>query len=56
MARKITDACVSCGACESTCPVQAIAKGSDHYEVDAGKCIDCGACEGGCPTGAIVTA
>ena len=56
MARKISDACVSCGACESTCPVQAIAQGASHYEIDAGKCIDCGACEGGCPTGAITAA
>ena len=53
MARKISDACVSCGACESSGPVGAISIGSDHMEIDAGACIDCGACEGTCPTGAI---
>ena len=53
MARKITDACVSCGACEGACPVGAISMGDDHMTIDAGACIDCGACEGACPTGAI---
>ena len=53
MARKITDACVSCGACESACPVGAISMGDDHMQIDASACIDCGACEGTCPTGAI---
>ena len=53
MARKIGDACVSCGACESACPVGAISMGAEHMEIDAGACIDCGACEGTCPTGAI---
>ena len=53
MARKISDACVSCGACAGVCPVDAISEGAEHYEVDADVCIDCGACEGECPTGAI---
>lgn len=53
MAHKISDACVSCGACAAECPVSAISEGAAHYEVDADACIDCGACEGVCPTGAI---
>ena len=40
MAHKISDACVSCGACADAC-------------LDPDVCIDCGACEDGCPTGAI---
>ncbi len=56
MAHKITDACVSCGACEATCPVGAIAPGDTTYVVDPDVCIDCGACEDGCPTGAIKAA
>ena len=53
MAYIINDDCISCGACEAECPVNAIAEGDGKYVVDAGTCIDCGACEVGCPTGAI---
>ena len=53
MAHKITDECISCGACAGACPVAAISEGDGKYVVDAGACIDCGACEGECPTGAI---
>ena len=48
MARKISDACVACGACESTCPVGAISMGDGKFEIDEATCIDCGAC--GAPT------
>ena len=41
MARVISDACISCGSCDT------------QYEIDADACIDCGACEAQCPVGAI---
>ena len=53
MAYVIGDGCVSCGACESSCPVQAISQGDEHFEIDAGTCIDCGTCASICPMGAI---
>ena len=49
MAYKISDACISCGACEAECPVQAIAEGDGQYQIDADKCIECGACAEVCP-------
>jgi ferredoxin len=54
MAYKITDACISCGACAGTCPTGAISQGATHYEISEAACIECGACAGTCPTGAIV--
>ena len=51
MAYKITDECISCGACEAECPVSAISAGDDKYVIDADTCIDCGACAGVCPVG-----
>lgn len=54
MAFKITDDCISCGACEAECPVGAIAEGDGKYEIDADTCISCGACAGTCPVGAPV--
>ena len=54
MAFKITEECISCGACAAGCPVEAIHEGDERYTIDADACIDCGACEAGCPIGAIV--
>ncbi len=52
MAYKITDACISCGACAAECPVEAISEGDGKYVIDGNKCIDCGSCAGACPVGA----
>ena len=54
MAYKINaDTCISCGACASGCPVEAISQGDTCYEINADTCISCGSCEGECPVGAI---
>lgn len=54
MAYKITDACVSCGACASECPVNAISQGDSTYVIDPDVCISCGNCANVCPVGAPV--
>ena len=41
MALKITDECISCGACEPECPTEAIFEGDEIYEIDAEKCVEC---------------
>ena len=53
MAYVISDACVSCGSCESECPVEAISQGETQYEIDPDTCVDCGSCAAACPTDAI---
>jgi len=49
----ISSDCISCGTCQSECPVEAINQGSEIYEIDAEKCIDCGSCAEVCPVSAI---
>ncbi len=62
MAYKITDDCISCGACISECPVEAIFDGSSHTEIDATKCVECKGyfddqqCVNACPVDAIIKA
>ncbi|MBZ4654652.1 MAG: 4Fe-4S dicluster protein [Peptococcaceae bacterium] len=53
MAHVISDECLSCGACESQCPVGAISEGDGKFVIDAEKCTDCGSCAEVCPVGAI---
>lgn len=52
MAYSISDACISCGACQAECPVDAISEGDQHYVIDPDTCIECGACASVCPVGA----
>ncbi|MBR2175699.1 MAG: 4Fe-4S binding protein [Clostridia bacterium] len=54
MAYKITDDCISCGACAAECPCEAIAEGDSKYEINADLCADCGSCAEVCPVGAPV--
>ena len=49
MAYKISDDCISCGACSDECPVGAISEGDGKFEIDADACIECGACADVCP-------
>ncbi|MFP3975078.1 MAG: YfhL family 4Fe-4S dicluster ferredoxin [Dehalococcoidia bacterium] len=41
MAYKITDECISCGACEDECKNGAISEGEDIYVIDPNKCTEC---------------
>lgn len=41
MAFKITDDCISCGACESECPNQAISEGETIFVIDPERCTEC---------------
>ncbi|MCP4400676.1 MAG: 4Fe-4S dicluster domain-containing protein [bacterium] len=53
MAYTINEECISCGACVSECPVEAITEGDDIYIIDAETCTDCGACVDVCPADSI---
>ena len=54
MAYKITESCISCGACASNCPVECIKQGEERFEIDQDACIGCGTCAGVCPVEAPV--
>ena len=41
MAYKITDDCISCGACEDECKNNAISEGETIYVIYTGKCTEC---------------
>ena len=51
-----SNTCINCGACDSTCPVDAISEQADKRVIDAATCIDCGACVDSCPVDAIAPA
>ena len=53
MAYKISDDCISCGACAAQCPVEAISEGDGKFVIATEKCISCGSCADGCPVEAI---
>lgn len=60
MAYKITDDCISCGACEAECPNNAISEGEEIYVIDTDRCTECVGnsespmCAGVCPMGACI--
>ena len=54
MAFKITDECISCGACADACPVSCISEGDGKYVINADECIGCGSCADTCPVDAPV--
>ena len=60
MAYKITDECISCGACEAECPNVAIREGDTTYVIDPAKCSECvgsyesSRCAAVCPVSACV--
>ena len=62
MAMKILDDCISCGACEPECPVQAIGEGDTIYVINAEVCVECEGhfdtqqCISVCPVECIVKA
>ena len=41
MAYHITEDCIFCGACEPTCPNNAISEGEITYVIDPDKCTEC---------------
>jgi len=41
MSYKITEDCISCGACEAECKNQAVSEGETIYVIDPDKCTEC---------------
>ena len=41
MAYKITEECITCGACEAECPNQAIVEGPKIYVIKPERCTEC---------------
>lgn len=41
MALKITEDCISCGACEPECPNTAISEGETIYIINPDRCTEC---------------
>jgi NAD-dependent dihydropyrimidine dehydrogenase PreA subunit len=56
VAHSINDDCINCGACDDSCPVNAISEQDGKRAIDADTCIDCGACVDTCPVNAIQAA
>lgn len=52
MAYRISDKCLSCGACADACPMSCITPGDSKYVIDESVCISCGTCTGVCPVAA----
>jgi ferredoxin len=60
VAYKITEECISCGACEPECPNAAISEGEEIYIIEPDKCTECkgfygeSQCASVCPVDACV--
>ena len=52
MAYKISDKCISCGACAANCPVSCTSQGDEKYVIVPEACIECGTCAAVCPVDA----
>ncbi len=50
---RITNACISCGACMEACTFKAIFEGENQYHVNPERCDDCNSCRLVCPVNAI---
>ena len=48
MAYKITDKCISCGACAAECPVGGISQGGDRYVIDSEEFVEWCVCRSVC--------
>ena len=61
MAYHITEECISCDACVSECPNEAISEGDPIYVIDSDKCTECvgffdeAQCAAVCPVDCCVT-
>ena len=62
MTMTILEECISCGACEPDCPVEAIHEGDTIYVIDTALCVECEGyndspqCVSVCPVDCIVKA
>jgi ferredoxin len=54
MVYQVTEECINCGACDPSCPVEAISEENDKRVIDANVCISCGVCVDTCPVSAII--
>ncbi|MFC1512572.1 indolepyruvate ferredoxin oxidoreductase subunit alpha [bacterium] len=45
--------CTNCGACDPTCPVEAISEQDGKRVIEPDTCIDCASCVPACPVEAI---
>ena len=62
MAMKITEECISCGACVPECPTESISEAEPVYVINADTCVECEGhfdepqCLSVCPVESIVKA